>query len=327
MRIARRVACGLLAIAGLLAVAVGVCVVAARIRETATVQQIAPDHGRFVATRTGRMFVQEAGPADGMPVLLVHGTAVWSEVWRPAMATLAAAGYRAIAFDVPPFGFSERLPSPAFSRADQAERIVALFDALGIERAIVVAHSIGARGPAEALFRAPQRIAGLVLVCGALGLGSGAPPAPVQFVFDHSAILDPLVATLVTNPLMTKTLFARLLARKEAADDNLVRLVQMPMRLRDSTHDFGAWLGAMFTPDPQALSLDRARYREIKTPVALIWGDKDEITPLEQARDLQSLIPQASLRIIAETGHVPQIEDFAAFRSALMEALREMPQR
>jgi len=59
------------------------------------------------------------------------------------MAPLAEAGYRCIALDIPPFGYSERPSTPAYDNADQAKRIVALMDSLGIEHAILLGHSFG----------------------------------------------------------------------------------------------------------------------------------------------------------------------------------------
>ena len=78
---------------------------AAVLRETQTAAQVAPSEGRFVDTAQGRIFVLEQGPADGVPVLLAHGTGAWAGLWQPVLEALAEKGYRAIAFDLPPFGF------------------------------------------------------------------------------------------------------------------------------------------------------------------------------------------------------------------------------
>jgi pimeloyl-ACP methyl ester carboxylesterase len=57
--------------------------------------------------------------------------------------------------------------------------------------------------------------------------------------------------------------------------------------------------------------------------VALLWGDEDSITPPDQARDLQTLLPQATLTLLPGLGHIPQIEDPAAFNDALLKTLGE----
>ena len=55
---------------------------AASIRETRTRAELAPSWGHLVPTSSGGVFVQEQGPANGIPVVLFHGTAAWSELWR-----------------------------------------------------------------------------------------------------------------------------------------------------------------------------------------------------------------------------------------------------
>ena len=67
-----------------------------------------------------------------------------------------------------------------------------------------------------------------------------------------------------------------------------------------------------------------AEVSKIKVPVAMIWGDRDDVTPLAQANDLRALIPQASLKVMQDVGHIPQIEDPAAFNAALIDAIRQL---
>ena len=62
---------------------------AASIRETHTRAELAPSSGHLVSTSSGGVFVQEKGPADGIPVVLFHGTAAWSELWRHTTGVLA----------------------------------------------------------------------------------------------------------------------------------------------------------------------------------------------------------------------------------------------
>lgn len=330
MRLAR---IRLAAIAGLIAILVLVPVgfwLAATLRETETSQALAPSTGRFVSTGAGRMFVTEAGPPDGALIVLVHGTAAWSEVWRPVMDHLARRGHRVVAFDVPPFGFSERDAAADYSRATQAGRFVALFDALGLRAPIVVAHSIGAAPTAEAAIRHPERFGGLVLVCGALGLTDGTRadgPLLIQSLLDQPILRDPLIAATATNPWLTKALFSRLVARKDAIGDDLIATLQRPMRLEGSTRALGRWISDLLKPDANALSTQTASYARIAAPAELIWGERDAITPLNQAHAAQRLFPDSGLAVLDGLGHVPQVEDKAAFLFALDRALDRLARR
>ena len=297
--------------------------IAAAWRETADASELAPATGRYVEVRSGRMFVQEAGPPDGMPVVLFHGTAAWSEFWRRTTSALAAEGFRVIALDIPPFGFSDRPRDHAYSRAAQAERVHDVLDRLEIGKAMLVGHSFGAGATVETVLRYPERIAGLVLVDAALGLSADAGSSLPLYLRPHWT--REIAASLtVTNPLATRTLLSMMIAKKEGADDENVAILQRPIALRNTTREMATWLGYFMSADSGAWSADRARYATIAAPTAIIWGNEDTVTPVAQAEDLRSLIPGATLTLLPHLGHIPHIEDPDAFNRALIERLRAL---
>ena len=122
---------------------------------------------------------------------------------------------------------------------------------------------------------------------------------------------------------MTRTLLAQLIERKERAA-LYVDLLQRPMAVRDTTHDLGLWLLYFLGSDRDALSAQRAAYAKIDKKVAILWGEKDSVTPLAQAEDLRALMPAARLTLLPGLGHIPQIEDPDAFNRALVALVDEM---
>jgi pimeloyl-ACP methyl ester carboxylesterase len=306
---------------GLIVIAAGFRI-AADWRETADAATLAPSTGKHVATRAGRVFLQEAGPADGIPVVLFHGTAAWSELWRGTMTALAAAGYRAIALDIPPFGFSER--HGLYTRETQAERVHDVLDSLNIKQAIIVGHSFGAGPATETVMRHGDRVRGFVLVDAALGLDDDPmKPSPPPAVFRSAWLREALISLTVTNPLATRFLLSTLIAKKERAA-LYVDVLQKPMTLRNTTPDMGIWL-AYFTGDDRfAFSADRKRYGAIAVKTAILWGDMDTVTPLRQGEGLRALIPGATLTVLGGLGHIPQIEEPETFYRALVARLDEM---
>ena len=148
---------------------------ASQARETASRVDAAPATGQFVTAADVGIYVQEAGPANGVPLVLIHGLAAWSETWRPTIDALAQAGYRVVAIDLPPFGYSFRPASGDYSTEAQAKRIVGVLDALKIQSAVLIGHSFGARATVQAAMRVPQRVRALVLVCARVCYGRGYP--------------------------------------------------------------------------------------------------------------------------------------------------------
>lgn len=144
--------------------------VAAIYRETETAEALAPANGRFVATTEDRIFVTETGSVSGKPALLIHGSGAWGGLWSETATVLAQKGYRSIALDLPPFGFSDRPASKDYSRTAQARRILALVAAMKLDRPVIVGHSFGGGPALEAVMRSPQTFSRIILVDPALGI-------------------------------------------------------------------------------------------------------------------------------------------------------------
>lgn len=299
---------------------------AADLRETATRDTLLPDRGRLVETSLGRVFVQEAGPREGTPLLFLHGTAAWSDLWHPTLLVMAADGYHAIAFDMPPFGLSDRAEDGDYSRVRGAERVLALVDALDI-KPVVVAHSFGAGAGVEAVMRRPAAFAGLVIVDGALGLDSHDTPRALPLPLRSKWTREVALSLTATNPLLTAHLLRSLIHVKSAASPEIVALLQQPMTRKGSTAAFADWLPSLLVPPQDARSTRPEAYRALTLPTVLIWGREDTVTPPEQANALAALIPDSGLVMLPDVGHIPQIEAPAAFQAALKEALSTMAQR
>ena len=294
---------------------------AASIRETRTRAELAPSWGDLVPTSSGSVFVQEQGPPNGIPVVLFHGTAAWSELWRHTTPVLAAAGFHVIALDLPPFGFSDRPGS--YTRQDQAARINDVLIHLKAAPAIIVGHSFGAGAATELAMRYPDRARALVLVDAALGLT--ATPSDAPWIIQPKWIREILVSLTITNPVATKTLLESLIEKKERALPEFVAILQRPTTQRDTTPDIADWLYYFLGADRNAMSADRTAYARTRLPVAILWGDKDNVTPVEQALDLRTLLPpDTALTLLPGLGHIPQIEDPASFNDALLKTLGKL---
>ena len=294
----------------------------AMMRESQTLDQALPTVGRLVETVEGRIFVLDEGPEDGPVLLFAHGTAAWSGLWQPVLEAAAEGGFRAIAYDLPPFGYSDRDPQARYGRVDQAARIAVLVDAMEI-RPILVAHSFGAGPGVEAVMRRPNLFAGLVVVDGAIGPGADTEatlPLPLRLPVLRRVI----VSSTLTNPLLTRRGLAMLVQNRDAATSERARLLQAPMRRQGTTAAYADWLPTLLAPSTDAFSMQRENYATLTLPVAYIWGAEDTVTPLEQGRELADLTPGAELFILSDVGHIPQIEAPEEFLDVLFSATRAM---
>jgi pimeloyl-ACP methyl ester carboxylesterase len=300
------------------------------LRETKTRQEAAPSTGRFVQAGDIELFVQEMGPADGQIILFIHGTAAWSGLWRETMAPLAEAGYRCIAIDIPPFGYSERPRTPSYGNADQARRIVALMDALEIEHAILLGHSFGGGATMETALTIPDRIDALVLAdVGGLNLNlqhalKTQSPSVIELFLGTPFMRNPVLAATATNPLFTETLISAMILDHADATEETISILQEPLVLQDSTNTLGDWLKEVLGPQEISLTSDPVNYQELTMPALIIWGDSDTVIPLKEGEYLQRILPDAKLMVMQGVNHIPHLEDHEKFIEIVLGFLQHM---
>jgi pimeloyl-ACP methyl ester carboxylesterase len=117
----------------------------------------------WIAGPMGTLRVLERHPGGELAVVFIHGLGGRAEQWA---ALLEAAGpvLRAVAFDLPGHGLSDRAADGDYSIPAAAAAVGAVLDALGLRHSVLVAHSLGAAAAIEYADRHPQRVAGLLLV-------------------------------------------------------------------------------------------------------------------------------------------------------------------
>jgi pimeloyl-ACP methyl ester carboxylesterase len=110
---------------------------------------------RTVVTGGPRFHVAEAGPADGEPVLLLHGFPQHWYAWRRVLPLLAA-DHRLLCPDRRGSGWSDA-PAGGYDTETGVDDVLAVLDALGLERVRLVGHQWGAGTGFAACLRAPER--------------------------------------------------------------------------------------------------------------------------------------------------------------------------
>lgn len=278
--------------------------------------------GRFVNISEGAFYLFEAGEPESWQVLLAHGSAAWSGLWRPTLESIAAAGFFTTAFDMPLFGWSEHPTGNDFSRPKQAERVISLLEALDTQP-IKVAHSIGVGPVAEAVLRRPGLVSGLVIVDGAIVLGSHDDPKNLPMLLRNSTFREYATTATATNPYLTGHFLRRFVHEKEAATPELIALLQELMKREGYTSALNNWLPQLFETPLDPVSTRPESWRALDLPVALLWGKEDTVTPPEQAKELAALIPGAGIPMLDGVEHTRQIEAPKAFQSALIGAIRD----
>ena len=297
--------------------------------ESHSAEELAPKAGRFVQADGLNIYLQEKGPADGRVVLFISSNSLaWSETWRDCIDPLAAAGYRVIAIDLPPFGFSSRPAWDGYGPIPQARRVAAILDVLKIKKAVLIGHSFGGCATVEAAFRDEERVEALVLIDAALSLHDPKPEHPGQPAWwlrwrPLNAVWG---SATFSNPMLTRGGLQRFTAQDSCITPEKLAMYKSQLGVRSSSQAVGDWMAGDFMTYPAGAAFkDDAHYGRFKPPVLLVWGKLDDITPLVQGEDLSRRFVGSKLVVLEGVSHIPQLEDPAQLNIALLGFLKGLP--
>jgi pimeloyl-ACP methyl ester carboxylesterase len=258
----------------------------------------------------GATFIRDvAGPPGAPTVILLHGLAATTSInWPGAFAALSS-HFRVVALDHRGHGRGIRTPWP-FRLEDCADDVVALADALGIERIILVGYSMG--GPIALLARRRHagRVSGLVLCA-------------TSSVFNDERVngspLGAAVATSlrVTPPVIRRkvaTAIVRAIGRESGFPPNLID----EMCLHDPA--------AVFEATRAVLRFDaRTWVSELRCPAAVVVTELDRLVPARRQLELATATGATVHPITA--GHDAAARDPGPFLEALSQACRSVSRR
>ncbi|MDQ5818677.1 MAG: alpha/beta fold hydrolase [Actinomycetota bacterium] len=256
---------------------------------------------------------------EGPPLVLLHGAGDNSLDWRWVLPALARK-HRVYAPDLPGSPDSAR-PAADYSPAFFERFVAAFVDALGIGRATFVGNSLGGLIALRLALSEPARVTALVLVDNA-GLGRAVNPA-----FRSVNVPGPFEAAIPfwRTPVgayqrawgRTALLFAHPpggVPREWLAEQ--CRLALWPGYLEAHLAALRALVSLL---GQREVLLDRLPLLEV--PTLVVWGARDRVFPESQARDAVAHLPEGSLAVIPDCGHMPHVECPDRFLAALGEFL------
>lgn len=278
--------------------------------------------GRFVGVHpdsyaiqlsSGRISVMDQG--RGLPVLLGHGF-LWGQAMCAPQLRALRPHCRVLVPGMWGHGASGALPPSTRSVADIADHMIELLDALQIERCVIAGSSIGGLWAAHLAARAPQRVAGLVIMNCFLG------QVPKAQRTVHEAILDRVAEEGAISEhvadLIVPLLFGSNIERRapELPCELRRRLLSFtPCQLRRSIVP----LGRILFDRPDALPI----LSQIEAPTLVLAGADDRLHPAQESRRMTSLL-DCGLTVVADCGHTATLEQPKRVNAALLDFLRQL---
>lgn len=267
-------------------------------------------NGHFIDWQGANLHVREWG--EGRPLLLIHGASGNSGDLEISLVPALEDQFRVVAYDRPGLGRSRGRPAGAGTLAGQAEAALAVIEAEGLEKPVVVGHSFGGSVALRLALDHPEAISGLVLI----SAPSHEWPGGIAWYYHWSAA--PLI-----GPVFNRTAVPLVAPRQLESGMQSVFSPQEPPQ----NYIERAGIRQLLRPGAFAANSDdmvglkaelieqSSRYRQMDMPVAILHGDADDtVSHSLHAERMAEEIPDSRLSILPGMGHMPH-----HFRQALIK--------
>lgn len=253
-------------------------------------------NGKMITTGSFRTHYVEEGSGD--PVILLHGGGAGADGysnWRDCLP-LFAKRKRVVVVDMVGFGHSDK-PDPAefsYSQEGRNEQIVALIEALGLERVSIVGNSMGGATALGVAMRRPDLVENLVLM-GSAGVPFEGPPNPA---------LAPLMNYDFTPGGMRKIIAVLANPDYEASDEQ----INYRYELSAQPDTRAAYTAIMGLVREDGFGYAHEDIRKVKTRTLVVNGKDDAVVPIAHAYTFLELLDNSTGYILPHCRHWAMIE-------------------
>ncbi|MER8596139.1 alpha/beta hydrolase [Mesorhizobium sp. M1182] len=287
----------------LLALVVAAYPLLATLRIAAKAERLVPASGKFIEIDGNRIHYVETG--EGRPIVFLHGLGAQLHQFGHTLFGRFGPNYRLIALDRPGSGYSVRARAASGRLSEQAEVVRHFIDALGLEKPLVVGHSLGGAIALTLAVEHPEAISGIALLAPLTHLE---PDAREKFgpLYIKSPLRRRIMACTVAIPAALKyaeATLAFIFAPQTAPADYMV--------------EGGGWCGLRpshfyaTSTDVVAIAHDlgriEQRYGEITLPAGILFGASDRVLGIDiHGWPLMEKISGLDFEPVEGLGHMPQ---------------------
>lgn len=219
-------------------------------------------HAKFVETRSGRVHVLDQG--EGPVIMLLHGTGRSIADWQEGLADRLSKSHRVVGIDYYGHGLSDRGFGLRFGPVLWVDQVVDVMDALQIEHASFVGHSIGGIVVARMAAKHPNRVDHAII------MGSGIAMDPIQIL--------PFIPGVGEFAMGRTTMFTDAFSAEHAA------AMKAAYAIKGTRRGLLVYIRRQYTVD--GLDLLFGIFEDMEAPVLQLHGAEDASIPLEAGRKL-----------------------------------------
>jgi pimeloyl-ACP methyl ester carboxylesterase len=291
----------LLISAGILALLVSIFFGYADIPLADLKEKYAPPPSAFISVDGMNVhFRDEGNSSDSIPIVLIHGTGASLQTFDGWTSTLSK-DRRVIRMDLPGYGLTGPFPDRDYSIENYVSFLAQFLDSMGIETCVLAGNSLGGGIAWRFTSKYPETVERLILI-DSTGYPDEAESLPIAFELAKIPIVKNLFK-FITPRLVARSSLENVYSDKTKVTDELVDRY-FDLTLREGNRE--AFV------DRFEAKKDTTAYRKIKEitqPTLVLWGEDDRLKPIEAAYRFHRDLPNDTLVILPNLGHVPMEED------------------
>ncbi|MFK5889182.1 MAG: alpha/beta hydrolase [Flavobacteriaceae bacterium] len=240
----------------------------------------------------------EGNNTDTIPIVLIHGTSSSLHTFE-GWASKLKENHRVIRMDLPGFGLTGPFPNRDYSIDHYVDFINHFLEAKGIKQCVLAGNSLGGNITWHYAVKYPKMVNKLVLI-DASGYPLHSKSVPIAFRLARTPVLNNLL-TFITPRFMAKASVENVYADKNKVTEALVdRYFELILRKGNRQ--------ALVDRMKNTVDSDILQIKNIQKPTLVLWGEKDFLIPINNAYNFHRDLPNNTLVIIKNAGHVPMEE-------------------
>jgi pimeloyl-ACP methyl ester carboxylesterase len=241
---------------------------------------------------------------DSLPLVLVHGTGASLHTWAGWVEELQSTK-RIITLDLPAYGLTGPNNTADYSTKKYVETVDSLLQKLNVKRCIIGGNSLGGNVSWNYTVAHPNKVAKLILV-DAAGYNFKSKSVPIAFKLARVPVLNNLIKFLTPRFIIEKSV-RNVYADKSKVTETLIDRY-FDLTLREGNR--GAFIERMANAKNTIVSINASDLvKKITIPTLILWGGEDGLITTESAQKFHDDLPNDTLVIMKNLGHVPMEED------------------
>jgi pimeloyl-ACP methyl ester carboxylesterase len=242
----------------------------------------------------------EGNAADSIPIVLIHGTGASLHTFDEWVKILRGS-HRVVRMDIPAFGLTGPDPQHDYSIEKYVNFIEKFLAAKGIKRCILGGNSLGGQISWQFTLKNPEKVAKLILI-DATGYAMKSKKTVLAFQVARMPVLNKLL-TFVTPYALARESVENVYFDKSKVTDSLVNRY-FELTLREGNRQ--AFVDRLNLLNENT---NIPKIKNIQTPTLVLWGEQDLLIPVENAQHFHDDLPNDTLVVLKNLGHVPMEEN------------------